>query len=66
MSFILNFQKRMYENLGRAKIHAINNNTVRYCFAGVKTADIVFVINIYGNFEFFFVLKELGWREREL
>lgn len=55
--------KRMYESLGRAEIHSINNNTVRYCFAGVNTSDIVFVVNIYGNIEFFFVLKEIGWRE---
>lgn len=56
--------KRMYGALDQAQVHSINNNTVRYCFAVVHAVDIVWVINIYGNIEFFFVLKELGWRER--
>lgn len=56
--------KRMYGALDQAQRYSLNNNTVHYCFAVMNATDIVWVINIYGNIEFFFVLKELGWRER--
>jgi hypothetical protein len=58
--------KRVYAALDQTEVHSINNGTVRYCFAGVNTGDIVCALNIYGNIEFFFVLKELGWREHHL
>lgn len=52
------------EGMRRAEIRAVNGNTVRYSFINANHGDIVCVVNIYGNLQFYFVLKELGWREK--
>ena len=41
----------------------VNSKTVSYTFFNTQESDIVSVVNLFGNMEFYFVLKELGWRE---
>lgn len=46
------------------KVHSVNEGTVRYSFFKVQKSDIVFVVNLFASIQLYFVMKELGWRDK--
>ncbi len=47
-----------------ARVRSVNGGTVCYTFFNCQRSDIVSVVNLFKSVQLYFVMKELGWREK--
>lgn len=58
--------EKLKSGIKNTEVHGVNNDTVLYAFFNPQGADIVCVVNLFSTMQLFFVMKELGWREKSV
>lgn len=56
--------EKLRSGIKNADVYGVNNDTVLYAFFNPQGADIVCVVDLFSTMQLFFVMKELGWREK--
>jgi len=47
-----------------AYVHGVNGDTVLYTFFNPQGSDWICVVNLFKSVQLYFVMKELGWRDK--
>lgn len=59
-------QEEITEKMRDAEVKTVNADSIEYVFFDSQSSDIVCVIRLFNSFKLFFVLKELGWRDKNV